>query len=280
MDVYTTRLATPADTDVIDKLISRAGWLLLQTWRNDAKSAWQDHDFFILEKERQEGGACGLFIGPCAIAHLGVFALSHGWPLHPSLTALLSFARHWLSGCGVTTLVYVGMDHWLVDGLLANGFCQVNVVVNLQKTDWDVPVRGNPHVAVRRAGVDDFADILAIEAVAFEPLWRNTIDALNAYLTEHTFLFVAELDNYVVGYYCVSLNGRHGHLTRLVVHPDYQGRQIGIRLLAEALVFFRGQRVFGVTLNTQQDNHRARRLYEWFGFRTLGQEARVLTWAI
>jgi ribosomal-protein-alanine N-acetyltransferase len=80
----------------------------------------------------------------------------------------------------------------------------------------------------------------------------------------------------VVGYACASLEGRYGHLTRVAVYPDYRGAGVGVRLLAETMSFFRTQRVFGITLNTQQDNRRARRLYEWFGFSPLGREAYVM----
>ena len=89
------------------------------------------------------------------------------------------------------------------------------------------------------------------------------------------FFVVAELEDSIVGYAYASLNGRHGHLTRLVVDPDVQGARIGARLLAESIDFFNRRRVYGITLNTQEDNARARHLYEKFGFALLGQEAKV-----
>jgi ribosomal protein S18 acetylase RimI-like enzyme len=49
-----------------------------------------------------------------------------------------------------------------------------------------------------------------------------------------------------------------------------------VRLLAEAVDSMEAGGAFGITLNTQQDNVRALRLYKWFGFRSLGKEAEVL----
>jgi ribosomal protein S18 acetylase RimI-like enzyme len=40
--------------------------------------------------------------------------------------------------------------------------------------------------------------------------------------------------------------------------------------------FFRKMGVQVITLNTQQDNFAARRLYRWFGFHRLDEEALVL----
>jgi ribosomal protein S18 acetylase RimI-like enzyme len=64
------------------------------------------------------------------------------------------------------------------------------------------------------------------------------------------------------------------------VHPRYQGQRIGVRLLAEAIRRLEAAGAYGITLNTQQDNQRALRLYRWFGFRSLGQEAEVLELAL
>ena len=89
-----------------------------------------------------------------------------------------------------------------------------------------------------------------------------------------------DAERQVAGYAYASLTGRHGHLTRLTVHPGTQGQRIGIRLLAEAVGFFQRERVYGITLNTQQSNTRARRLYEWFGFIALGKEAEVWVYGL
>ena len=60
------------------------------------------------------------------------------------------------------------------------------------------------------------------------------------------------------------------------MHPSYQGHGIGARLLAEAIEFFRTEKVKVVTLNTQKDNAVSQRLYRHFGFQPMGEEALVL----
>ena len=57
-----------------------------------------------------------------------------------------------------------------------------------------------------------------------------------------------------------------GYLVRIAVHNRAQGRGVGVRLLAEAVEYFARAGVTRILLNTQEDNVRAHRLYEWFGF--------------
>jgi RimJ/RimL family protein N-acetyltransferase len=46
--------------------------------------------------------------------------------------------------------------------------------------------------------------------------------------------------------------------------------------MAEAIRFFQQANVSRIMLNTQEENHRAHRLYEWFGFIRLQQKGFVL----
>jgi len=165
----------------------------------------------------------------------------------------------------------------VLKSLAANGFAQTNTVVTLQKNGWDIPAPGNSRAIVRPVREQDVPDLLEIDRQAFIPLWRNTALTLAECMQTYPYFCVAEIERQVAGYAYASLIGRHGHLTRIAVHPRYQGQQIGVRLLADVIHFFRDQRVFGITVNTQQDNARSRRLYEWFGFVLLGQEAEVWT---
>jgi ribosomal protein S18 acetylase RimI-like enzyme len=77
---------------------------------------------------------------------------------------------------------------------------------------------------------------------------------------------VALVDNQIIAYEWCERHGQHAHLTRLAVHPDYQGRGIGAQLLYQAITdaLARGANI--ITLNTQEHNYRSRALYERFGF--------------
>ncbi len=235
------------------------------------------YDLFVAEADDQIGCFWATVVEPPTVAQLWALIVHDNWPLHETLSALLAHIRPVLRQTGVTDLAFVGTERWLLDGLAVHGFVHQETVVTMQKSDWNIPSLGNRQVAVRAATRADLAGMLAIDKLAFVPLWRNTAYTLIEHLSTSDYLSLGELGGQIVGYSCASLTGRHGHLTRLAVHPQYQSRHVGVRLLAEVIGFFRRERVFGITLNTQKSNTRARRLYEWFEFVALGREAEV--WA-
>jgi ribosomal protein S18 acetylase RimI-like enzyme len=277
MGQYTVRRATPDDREAVEYLIDMADRLVLYTQRSSVQRALDDQAFYLVEANGELGCVCGFYVVPETVAQVRVFGLLEGWQVSEALRELLPIARAQLGARGVTTLAFTGIEAWLMDGLVENGFRQTNAIVSLQKTDFYVPDEGNLDATVRPARLADFTSILDIDRAVFVPLWRNTEGTLTEYMSSCSDLSVAELDGTVIGYQCLNLIGRHGHVTRIAVHPDYHGRRIAVRLLAEAIRFFHSHRVYGITLNTQQDNHRARRLYDWFGFKVLGKEAQVMT---
>jgi ribosomal protein S18 acetylase RimI-like enzyme len=177
----------------------------------------------------------------------------------------------------VTSLVYIGNDRWLTDPLLRDwDFSIQNSVVTYTKEDFSTPRPGNQQVHVRSAHSSDFPALVALDEAAFDPLWRYASQTFAHALENLPCFVVAELGGYTVGYLFSNLQGGRGHLIRIAVHPDYQGRGIGARLLTEAIEFFRTEKVKVITLNTQKDNAVSQRLYRRFGFQPMGEEALVL----
>ena len=101
------------------------------------------------------------------------------------------------------------------------------------------------------------------------------LEAANA---ESPHFILAEFGGQPVGYAFVTSHqgGRLFHLVRIAVAPAYQGRAIGVRLLAEIVDGCANQHADVLTLNTQADNYGAQRLYEWFGFKRTGEQQTVL----
>lgn len=280
MNGIVVRRARHSDGAEIENFMSKAERLSLRSAWEDVFKAIAQHDFFLVERKGVIGCICGVAVEPETVAQIRAFALRDGWSAEEVLPYLLPPIVETFGARGMDTLAFVGIEAWLIRGLLANGFRQGTTIVTMQKTGLDVPTSGNPDVTIRPAALYDLVTILEIDRVAFEPLWWHTADSLRLVLANSAYFSVAELDGRMAGYAYATLTGRHGHLSRLAVHPHWHGQRVGARLLAEAMAFFKQNRVFGVTLNTQEDNLRSRRLYEWFGFDLLGAEAQVLVRAI
>ncbi|MBN1933157.1 MAG: GNAT family N-acetyltransferase [Anaerolineae bacterium] len=260
----------------VDELLTTATHLSVQVSWDKLPDILFKHPTLLARQEDRLGCIFGLTVEPETVARLNIFALRNSWPVLDTLSELLPYATEVLRHRAVDTLAHLGTEPWLVEALLSNGFRPTDAIITLQKTHLAVPSAGNADVIIRPAIRADLSTLVEIDRLAFDdPLWHHTVASLNELGRESTFLIVAEIDH-IVGYAYGTAIGRHGHLSRIAVHPQWQGQQIGVRLLAEAIERFKAHRVFGITLNTQQDNTRSRRLYEWFGFEVLGVEARVL----
>jgi [ribosomal protein S18]-alanine N-acetyltransferase len=199
------------------------------------------------------------------------------------LEMLLEQLRTPLIKRGVRYLYYSGNDmqnDWLRDVLLVRGFALHRLLYAYDKYDYNIPATGNPGVQLRSVEKRDIPALLAIEEACFEDFWRYDALSFEEIAATHPYFVVAELNGKVVGYQFNALEDEQGYLVRIAVHPSVNGQGVGIRLMSEAIAFFQQARVLRIMLNTQDDNVRAHRLYEWFGFVRIQQVGFVLRKAL
>ncbi len=75
----------------------------------------------------------------------------------------------------------------------------------------------------------------------------------------------------VVGYGGFMIVAGEGHITSVAVHPKFQGRQVGARLMLA--LHAEARRIDGLgalTLEVRSSNTAAQRLYRWFGYAPVG----------
>jgi ribosomal-protein-alanine N-acetyltransferase len=184
---------------------------------------------------------------------------------------------------GVRYLYYSGNDmqnDWLRDVLLVRGFVLHGLLYAYDKYDYSVPSTGNPDVKLRPFEKRDIPALLAIEKACFEDFWRYDALSFEDIAATHPYFVVAELQGNVVGYQFNALEDEFGYLVRIAVHPSVNGQGVGVLLMSEAITFFQQAHVLRIMLNTQDDNVRAHRLYEWFGFVRINQTGFVLRKAL
>ncbi len=175
--------------------------------------------------------------------------------------------------CGLTCL---GSASWLSEALLAYGFRACEHVITYGWQARPLSVTGNATVTVQPVRHHELVAVAAIDRQIFAPAWHKPYDELEFALGRASYFVVAKHAQRIVGYCWSEWDGTHGHLTRLGVAEDWQGKGVGTRLLTEALVKMMQAGVTWVTLNTQVSNRPARRLYERYGFRNLGQAVPLL----
>lgn len=208
-------------------------------------------------------------------------ALADGLPVGVALDRLLPLLYEQLRALGVRLLFYAGdemADAWVQPELQARGYLRDTRVVVYEKRDLELPASGNPEVRVRPVQPVDLRTVLAIDQASFDPQWHKDQGVLGPAISEVPFFVVAELGGEPVGYAFATkhFGGRLVHLVRIAALPHVRGRGVGVRLLAEVVQFGRTCGADVLTLNTQEDNAVAQRLYEWFGFRRTGEQQTVL----
>lgn len=270
------------DAQALDSLARRAQWSYF-TGSVDTVATLLGHDpaIVLVQKERI------------------VAAVQAGWRLPPNawlrtvlvdnrvdkaraLVQLLPALHQALSRYNISAN-FVTLDTWsepwLRQPLEAAGYRWSMDVWSYTKTRLDVPSFGDTTITVRRAEQRDFADVLRIDAASFHSMWAKGSEILGPALNDAPYFSVAEWQGQILGYSYVSMHGAwQAHLVRIAVDPAWQGKQVGVRLLADVVRFCRHQRLDLLTLNTQATNTYAQRLYEWFGFQRTGETQSVLGW--
>jgi [ribosomal protein S18]-alanine N-acetyltransferase len=116
----------------------------------------------------------------------------------------------------------------------------------------------------------DLDEVAAIEKSAYEFPWTrgNFEDSLrNGYFG----VCMRHVTGTLIGYCVLMPVVDEMHLLNLCVAPAAQGAGAGLTLLREAVRIAHAERLEGLLLEVRPSNHRAIRLYEQFGFVTIGR---------
>jgi ribosomal protein S18 acetylase RimI-like enzyme len=276
-DGWAVRQATDADEGSLRELIDGARRVMLRGDSDDLASSLAQEPFLLVEEQGRLRGflACRAPWPPHA--RLAAAGLADDCSVSSWLDRALPQCLSHLRSRELTALSYVGPSTWLSKSLLERGFRLLSQIVSYEKGDLSIPHVGNQLVEVRPAEYDDFDALVAMDAISFHALWRNSVETLTLWKQTLPFFVVALLGSTPVGYcYCSIDEPGQGHLVRMAVHPTWQGHGIGTRLVSEALDEFRRAGAQRITLNTQEENKRAQWLYRRFGFQLMGREAVAL----
>jgi ribosomal protein S18 acetylase RimI-like enzyme len=186
----------------------------------------------------------------------------------PTLDALWESLRADLRSRGVTRVGILLFENWTTNIVRRWGFEPDNMVITFRRAGGAVPDLPPSPLTTRPMVLADLAEVAWVDAAAFaDPLWRYDADTLQNAIPHASSFDVLEDRGAIVGYQFSTRHIGSGHLARLAVHPSRQGQGHGKRLVAHSLRFFGERGVAVVTVNTQQDNYRSRRLYVKMGFR-------------
>ncbi len=240
-------------------------------WR--APLDWLGHSpYWVIEEGTRLTGALACPPDPEGVAWIRLFGFASHLSGHEAWRMLWAAARSQLAEAGHVLVAAIAIQRWLDAILIEAGFSLEGHIVLLEREDQPrPPVRVLPNVNVRAMRRDELPQVAEVDAAAFDPLWRNSLDALGKAYAMSSYASVAEDGSGLIGYQ-LSTGGEFGvHLARLAVRPQTQRRGVGAALVEDLLAHVPESTAARVTVNTQANNAASLALYYRLGFRRTGE---------
>jgi [ribosomal protein S18]-alanine N-acetyltransferase len=219
----------------------------------------------------QDGKLVATLVSPAdppEIAWIRLFAVSFEIDVKNAWNVLWTAARAQLSQTPEVVIAAIPLQKWFNALLEASGF-QHTTDVNMLVWERGIHIpdgEGFP-LFLRSMNQDDLPEVEKLDKAAFGSLWRNSLDSLKLAYKQSAVATVVEVNDKVVGYQISTASPMGGHLARLAVYPEQQGKGIGYGLVVDTLSQFNRRGAQRVTVNTQQDNLASISLYTKAGFR-------------
>lgn len=129
-------------------------------------------------------------------------------------------------------------------------------------------------ITIRKMTAADIEAVLEIERLCFSDPWSREAFVSELSGQNPCVYFVAEEAGSVCGYMGIWHILDEGHVTNVAVHPDFRGRGIGGALVEKTLEDGRQKGLTAFTLEVRVSNREAQRLYERYGFASVGVRKR------
>lgn len=266
------RVAVRGDAAALTRLLRDAAFVHLHAdWHMPGD--WLGEPGFVVHLDEWGERLAGCLVvaadpAPAAWVRVAATLPEDGFPL---LLDMFDAALPVLSP-EINEIAWFVTDEWPEAWLDGLGFDLVTEVITFEKKDFRLaPYQAPAGLELRPARTEDFPTLAAIEAEAFEPIWRHSAEGLLLAWRQSVLFDVAVLNGEPVGFQFSTRTYSGAHLARMTVRPEQQGQGIGAALLAEAITQFEAKKLRTISLNTQVDNHASQRLYRRFGFVESGQ---------
>ncbi len=112
--------------------------------------------------------------------------------------------------------------------------------------------------------------VVRIEAETHPRPWSLSLFMSEMAIRTSRAYYVARVENLVVGYAGLMMNGTEGHVTTIAVDPEWHRRKIGTRLLITVVREALRRGATALTLEVRVSNVAAQEMYRVFGFRPAG----------
>lgn len=235
--------------------------------------------YWVLQEDEQIIATLACPPDPDSIAWIRLFVYAARLSASSAWSPLWKAARQELAGRGSVTVTAIAIQNWFDSILLGSGFKLLQHIVLLERGSEPSRSRiARVNATLRQMDIDDLPKVAEVDSAAFDPLWRNSLEALNEAFSQAIYASVAEDASGMIGYQISTGNPLGAHLARLAVRPEVQGRGIAKMLVNDLIMHVtQNESTSRITVNTQADNSSSLALYRKMGFRRTGEQYPVYT---
>jgi ribosomal-protein-alanine N-acetyltransferase len=112
--------------------------------------------------------------------------------------------------------------------------------------------------------------VLRIESQVYPTPWTHGLFVSELALRSSRAYVIARVGRDVIGYAGLMMSMADGHVTTIAVDPQWQRRQVGMRLLGALAREAIARGATALTLEVRLSHHGAQQLYQRFGFTAVG----------
>jgi len=268
---WTTSACTPQDRQRLIALLSHARWKHKHVDWIDTLDLLGQQPFLLAFQDNKPIGSLACPPDPPGTSWLRLFAVAPGYSASDIWKLLWPQAASEAIEAGATRSAVLLMGGWLAPFLRQSGFEQTNSVVFLEWGGGMIPARPSPPGTMRAFRSADLRQVVKLDHMAFEPIWRFSGSGLLEAFTHASLSTVTEYQGEITGYQIVSSSALGTHIARLAVAPKWQGQGFGSVLVRLAMKHANDMGSPQLTVNTQSDNQQSQNLYRALSFTETGQ---------
>jgi ribosomal protein S18 acetylase RimI-like enzyme len=234
---------------------------------------WIGEKPFLIERNQQGIEAVFLAVPEVPEATwVRLFCIRNSQSIETSWDRLLNKTIKILKSMEIKALAALASSQWFLSLLNDWDFKHINTIIALERKVQSVPkVIIESPLEIHPMNEVDLKEITHLDHVAFKPIWQISLSSLHKAFHQQGCATVAVINKKIVGYQISTYLGKQGHLARLAVLPEQQGKNIASALVSDLLVRFAEKNITHITVNTQIDNLPSQAVYSKLGFFKTGE---------
>ena len=210
-------------------------------------------------------------------AWVRTFAAAEGTEVEKIWEILWAEGGSRLLDLNVEHVAALALENWFEQLVQKAGFKRTDTVIFYELgLESGTAVGNDPGYKLRSIRSTETEAILEVDRLAFETIWQISRDSPAVAIIQASSASLIEDGGEVIGYQITTSSPIGAHLPRLAVLPSRQREGLGTLLVNDAAQSVQETGLGQLSVNTQENNHSSRKLYEKLGFMQTGKEFPVL----